>query len=173
MMQANAKLRGRREPGNRHQCHKTAQFHKTAFRPSWSSRGFSIKDPPDLNGMAQARVLDHCHPIGHFSLGRMQEHLRHLRQSERIVNDCCTTLVRPLRLVRPHRARLPSAVRSYKLCIKLCTRRASSAVANEVRSSAVRRVWRREETKIRTGFVGECDRIEANAGLFMAFMRGQ
>ena len=42
-----------------------------------------------------------------------------------------------------------------------------------IRSSAVRRVWRREETNTSTGLVGECTWMAAYAGLFIAAMRGQ
>ena len=49
----------------------------------------------------------------------------------------------------------------------------SSAAANVIRSSAVRRVWRREETNTSTGLVGECTWMAAYAGLFIAAMRGQ
>lgn len=40
-------------------------------------------------------------------------------------------------------------------------------------SSAVSLVWRRDETKIRTGFAGEWVHMAAYAGLFMLFILGQ
>ena len=42
-----------------------------------------------------------------------------------------------------------------------------------MRSNAVSLVCRRDETNIRTGFVGEWVHIAAYAGLFMLFILGQ
>lgn len=42
-----------------------------------------------------------------------------------------------------------------------------------IRSNAVSLVWRRDETNIRTGLVGEWVHIAAYAGLFMLFILGQ
>lgn len=48
-----------------------------------------------------------------------------------------------------------------------------SAAANAMRSSAVSRVCRRDDTNTRTGLAGECVCTAAYAGLFMVAMRGQ
>jgi len=42
-----------------------------------------------------------------------------------------------------------------------------------IRSRAVSRVWRRDETKMSTGLKGECVVMAAYVGLFILFIRGQ
>ena len=49
----------------------------------------------------------------------------------------------------------------------------SSRAMYATRSKAVKRVWRRDETKIKTGFSGEWVLMAVYAGLFMVAMRGQ
>ena len=48
-----------------------------------------------------------------------------------------------------------------------------SLLSNVIKSKAVSLVCRREETKIRTGFEGECVLIPLKHGLFMVAIRGQ
>lgn len=119
-----------------------------------------------LDRVAKTCVLDLGNPKGHLALRRAKEHLRHLRSSQAVFVHAEKKCALP-----PHR--LAASPPDRRLTTVDCKWRASSAVAKEVRSSAVSRVWRRDETKMRTGFVGECERIAAKVGLFIAFIRGQ
>ena len=49
----------------------------------------------------------------------------------------------------------------------------SSEAQYEIKSRAVRRVCRLDDTKTKAGFTGECSRIDAYVGLFIVAIRGQ
>eukprot|EP00982_Pelagococcus_subviridis_P008724 30865-Pelagococcus_subviridis.AAC.2 len=57
----------------------------------------------------------------------------------------------------------------------MCTKPSgrSSAAAYAIKSIAVRRVCRRDDTNTSVGFSGECVRIAAYVGLFIVIIRGQ